>query len=446
MNVALFGLVVWLSAADPQVGTELLYSGTLSQHTKTGDTLVKSFLLHAVIVANSDGHPQLAFELEEKGGGGWSWPEQFGLLPLADQSGSIRQPVRLLQTHEEQQYPIPVRVPLFEFRDKLVPQTMWTDGGRNYLVTRKRNVKNREGLQVEVSSNVGRSQTLIVETASGVLLSLDERVIIGRGDEYQMKMELQTQKLLSAAEIAKTQDCLKLLVELQSRLGRTGDQKNLELKIDQLESLQKDFPRIEKESEGTMWGRLVASIGRDLKQQQKRSQGIAGLQKKRIGEQVPEWKLNLTNGETISGEDLRGKVVVLHFWQYRGEPLNEPYGQIGYLDFLNNKRSKLGVKVIGVNIDERFANRDQSAVAIRSMKKLLEFMNIGYDMAMDDGSVLAELGDPRDVGAPLPLWVVLGHDGKVRHFYSGFYDIKPDEGLRQLDDAVVEALRKIPRN
>ena len=66
MNVALFGLVVWLSAADPQVGTELLYSGTLSQHTKTGDTLVKSFLLHAVIVANSDGHPQIAFELEEK--------------------------------------------------------------------------------------------------------------------------------------------------------------------------------------------------------------------------------------------------------------------------------------------------------------------------------------------------------------------------------------------
>lgn len=251
---------------------------------------------------------------------------------------------------------------------------------------------------------------------------------------------------MSAAEIAKTQDCLNLLVELQSRLGRTGDQKNLELKNDQLESLQKDFPRIDKESEGTMWGRLVASIGRDLKQQQKRSQGIAGLQKKRIGEQAPAWKLNLTTGETISGEDLSGKVVVLHFWQYRGEPLNEPYGQIGYLDFLHNSRSKLGVKVIGVNIDERFANRDQSAVATRSMKKLLEFMNIGYEMAMDDGSILAELGDPRDVGAPLPLWVVIGHDGKVRHFHSGFYEIKPDEGLRQLDDAVVDALRKIPRN
>ena len=132
----------------------------------------------------------------------------------------------------------------------------------------------------------------------------------------------------------------------------------------------------------------------------------------------------------------------MHFWQYRGEPLTEPYGQVGYLDFLNNKRKKLGVRVIGVNVDERFSNPQQSAAANRSMKNLVEFMKLGYDLATDDGTILADFGDPRTLGAPLPLWIVIGRDGKVSHYHTGIYNIKPDEGLKQLDDAVIEALRR----
>ena len=209
-----------------------------------------------------------------------------------------------------------------------------------------------------------------------------------------------------------------------------------------MKSIQKELPRIERGAEGTTWTRLVAAIGRDLQQQQKRLDGLSGLQKKRVGSPAPEWSLKLANGAAISSDDVKGKVVVLHFWQYRGEPLSEPYGQIGYLDFLNNKRKKLGASVIGVNVDERFATPGQTAAATRSMKKLLEFMNVGYDMSVDDGTILSAFGDPRDYGAPLPLWVVIGHDGSVTHYHSGYYDIKPDEGLKQLDDAVIEALRR----
>ena len=166
------------------------------------------------------------------------------------------------------------------------------------------------------------------------------------------------------------------------------------------------------------------------------------MQKKLVGQEAPKWKLKLVDGTTFSSSDAKDKVVVLHFWQYRGEPLSEPYGQIGYLDFLNNKRKKLGVRVVGVNVDERFAGTENKGAATLSMKKLLEFMNVGYEMAIDDESTLAEFGDPRALGAPLPLWIVIGHDGKVAHYHTGVYDIKPDEGLKQLDDAVVEAIRR----
>ena len=76
------------------------------------------------------------------------------------------------------------------------------------------------------------------------------------------------------------------------------------------------------------------------------------------------------------------------------------------------------------------------------MKKLMEFMNLGYDVAVDDGTLLGQYGDPRTLGSPLPLWVVIGHDGKVAHYHIGFYDITPNEGLKLLDEAVIVALRK----
>jgi len=443
VNVAITGLMVWLAAVDLPAGTELQYTGTLSQQTKTGMAEVKTFTLYAIVVNSEDGNAQLAYHLDERGGGSWGWPERFGLIPLTTPSPKTRL-LRILYTHEGQQYPLPVRLPVFESLDKLAPQTSWTDGRLEFVVTRKRKVKERDCFQVEVSSNLGRVQTLVIEASSGILMSLDERVIIGRGDEFQLKMELQTQNQLSVADLAKNRQPLDSLLAIQSGLNRTGEQKVVELTGDQLNRVRSELPRLDKEAEGTAWSRIVASVGRDLQQQQKRLDGVAGLEKKLIGQPVPKWTLKLIDGSSISDTDLKDKVVVLHFWQYRGEPLTEPYGQVGYLDFLNSncKRRKLDVRIIGINVDERFANPQQTGSATRSMKSLLEFMKLSYDMATDDGSILGDFGDPRSLGAPLPLWIVIGADGKVSHYHTGIYDIKPDEGLKQLDDEVIKAVRR----
>jgi peroxiredoxin len=191
-----------------------------------------------------------------------------------------------------------------------------------------------------------------------------------------------------------------------------------------------------------MWAKLSDIIERDLQQQERRLEGAAGLSRKFVGQPAPKSIFKLPDGSTIPAADTQGKVVVLHFWEYRNENLLEPYGQVGYLDFLNNKRKKLGVKVIGVNVDPRLSDRSNSATAVRSMKKLMEFMNLAFDVAIDDGTILGQFGDPRTLGSPLPLWVVIGHDGKVAHYHIGYYAITPDEGLKQLDEAVIAALRK----
>jgi hypothetical protein len=69
-------------------------------------------------------------------------------------------------------------------------------------------------------------------------------------------------------------------------------------------------------------------------------------------------------------------------------------------------------------------------------------MNLGYDLAVDDGTLLKKFGDPRQLGGKLPLWVLIGPDGKIAHYHVGFYDIKADEGLRELDEVLVALIKR----
>ncbi|HUG89257.1 MAG TPA: hypothetical protein VML55_00385, partial [Planctomycetaceae bacterium] len=133
----------------------------------------------------------------------------------------------------------------------------------------------------------------------------------------------------------------------------------------------------------------------------------------------------------------------LHFWKYHDDPLTEPYGQVGYIEFLKAQfqRRKLDVAVFGVAVDPRLGDPAARGAAVRQVRKLAEFMNLSYPIAADDGTLLKKFGDPRRVGADLPLWIVLTPDGKVAHYKTGYYEIKPDQGLEELQESVFRVIR-----
>jgi hypothetical protein len=97
--------------------------------------------------------------------------------------------------------------------------------------------------------------------------------------------------------------------------------------------------------------------------------------------------------------------------------------------------------VYGVAIDSRFADTALAPVAARSVRKLQSFMNLTYPVVTDDGT-LERLGDPERVGAKLPLWVLIDGKGTVIQYKTGTYPIKADEGLSQLDQAILEILKR----
>ena len=61
---------------------------------------------------------------------------------------------------------------------------------------------------------------------------------------------------------------------------------------------------------------------------------------------------------------------------------------------------------------------------------------------IDDGTLLGKFGDPRRLDEKLPLWVVIGTDGKIAHYSTGFFNIKPDQGLKQLEAVIVDLVKQ----
>jgi peroxiredoxin len=439
------GFTVWLAtllSALP-VGTELQYTGTVAQPTANGASTAKTFTVTAWVLPGAKDQTDAVYQVEERGGGGWAWPERFGRLPLG---AGVGPNIRVLQSFDGTEYPLLLRRPVFEFLDRLAADATWMDGNHQYTCVRKATQRGRECWVVEASLDRARKQTIHVEQQTGLVVAVDERLFLGRGDAFELKWQWESSRTLNADDLARHTSAAQGLLDLQQQLARPENVRQAELSAEQVEVTTATLPALKKSAADTGWQRLVDTIDRDLQLQRRRLDGVQGLAQKFIGQPAPLPDLKLLAGDPLKSADLAGQVVVLHFWDYPGDKLVEPYGQVGYLDFLNHKRQKLGTKVIGVAVDERLAKSDQRGAALRSVRKLQEFMNLSYPIALDDGTLLKQLGDPRALGSTLPLWVVVGADGKVTHYHVGHYDIKPDEGLKPLDAAVVEALKQRARN
>lgn len=429
---------------DDAAAVELRYTGALSKSARAADeTPVKRFILYCLVIREADGGRQLAFVLNERGGGGWPWPERFGSIALDSlfKQVSAGSP-RLLYEYEGNPLSIPLPLPIPDYSASLKAGAKWMNGKEAWEVGSTQKVQDRNCWQVDVSTNFGRKRTLAIDAHSPLIVSLEERVFVGQGDEHVLSMQLESMKTLDAEQLARAAPVLAALLKLQSDMQRSENETRPDLTEAQIKVVADALPRLQKESADTPFSSLISAINKDIKGQLQRTDEVSKLAEKFVGKPAPKFLLTLTDKTEVPAESLRDKITVLHFWEYQGEPLVEPYGQVGYLEFLYNKRRKLGVQVYGIAVDARIAEQQSALVALKSIHKLKSFMNLDYGIAVDDGKLLAKFGDPTKYGAKLPLWVVIGPDGKVAHFHAGFYKINPDEGLRELDDLLVKMIRE----
>jgi len=436
---ALAGLAV--SAPSPEAGSVLTYRGTLV--AQKGDPIEskKSFdLMWLVTKADAKGGT-LAWSLAEQGKGAWGWPDRLGQLEFDDKGQTNSPGPALLYDRADGKSVVGLIAPLIPVEHATLRKDLtWQHDKLDYLVVGQQTMDGKATWKVEGRNAYGTRRVLFVDAQRPVIRSYRERVFIGQGQEFELSAELVEEGQLAEGAQAAAVAGFQKLLELREKLGHTGRTTRIDWNDKQLEILKEAAPRLAGFKDVSILSAVVRAVELDVKSQRGRAGAVASLREKAVGQPIGKWTLPALRGDPLESSALANKVTVLHFWEYRDAPLEEPYGQIGFLDFLHRKRGGAGVQVIGVAVDDQAGDADVKRRVIQSASRLKSFMNLSYPVHVDDGTVLKSLGDPRVAGGKLPLFVVIGKDGKVVEYHAGLFEVQRDRGLEALDQVINKAL------
>ncbi len=439
-----YALLLLAVSALPETGTLVTYQGQVAPvgEDHTVGEAEKTFDLTVLIEANDQGSLICHWLLDERGRGAWPWLERFGNVSFDASSLNIAGgvPPSVLYNWGDDESIIELAALMLAAPEALAEGVTWKAGELAFEVGSAENVDNHEVWQVDVRNNYGWKYELAVDRESNMLVNLRQRVFMGRGDEYELRLRTTALEGLSGEALDKTLKSFAALGDYREHLARTPRTKDDRWTSATLEQLAGLVPEFETQTAGTVLAPLVRAAKQSLTSQNRQADLIAELVEKQVGREIESFSLSDLNRQKLTTENLLGAVTVLHFWRYRDTPLKEPYGQVGYLDFLYEQHQKAGLQVYGVAVDGRFNDEQSRAAAVRSVRRLREFMHLSYPILLDGGEFIRQFGDPRLIGAELPLYVVIGRDGRVSHYHVGMHTIDLQRGLHELNDIVVKAL------
>ncbi len=124
--------------------------------------------------------------------------------------------------------------------------------------------------------------------------------------------------------------------------------------------------------------------------------------KPRSENSAPDFTVKSLDGKTISSEDLKGKVVFLHFWTTWCRYCVK---EIPVMNELYEKYEKQGVTFLAVSLDE------DGAKAVNGLKSKLN-IDIKYPVALSDSSIVEKFGTFRGLPSSFFIdrnWEVFRH-------------------------------------
>ena len=400
---------------------------------------VRDFEIRCLVTPHPEGGPTILYLMDESSDD-QPWHEQFGQIQF-DAAGEPT-PLFPIQRHihDGNRSWIGLRLGHFPAMAKLTAGAEWTAGSLSYRLLEDKTVNTQPCWQVEINAPQGRRTTLAIQRSSGAILSAQQRYFVGMGERYDLNLKLEESAAADAEIREAWTKATGPLLKLKQQLHLAAGQPDANFSPEQLQLVKDSLDEIDQAADGTPFAALAGVIRREVTADQQREIAVAELAAKFVGRPVPKIAVTPLDGGASIDLSKPEKLTIVHFWEYQEKPLSEPYGQIGYLDFLAQKR-KDQVQVIGVISDKQLQNPAKAPAALRSAKKLREFMNIGYPLARETEGALAVLGDPRTFGVSLPLWVVIGTDGTILHYHVGFYAVEGNQGLSELDAVIEKALK-----
>lgn len=426
------------TASDLQPGTLLTYRGNFIAEKGEPAVTEKKFKLSLLIAAAGEGRA-VYWSLEEQGRGGWSWISRYGRYEVGQRLDPKSAPTLLYE--RPQGTSVINLLPPFLVRDEELSQGVeWKADKFNHEVVASGKTAGLDTWRVDVRNAYGLKRKLFVAKETPMVVGLFENVFIGQGEKHELSYELSSVSQLVSAQAEAAEAAFVGFIKLREELGIELSNRDVKWTEKRLIALREQLPAVAKGISDGPLVRIAQDALRDSKAQKNRAGAVAVMRERLLGNASPQPDLSELTGKKFDWTSTDNKVTVLHFWEYRDTPLEEPYGQIAYLDFLFRNKTSDDVQVIGVASNQRLLQPDTRRRAIQGVKKLKSFMNLSYHIVADVDGAIDSFGDPRVTGAKLPLYVVLDKDGKVIHHHVGTYEVNRDRGLEELDNVVKKAL------
>jgi len=113
---------------------------------------------------------------------------------------------------------------------------------------------------------------------------------------------------------------------------------------------------------------------------------------------APVWQLKDVDGNTVSSEQFKGKIVVVDFWATWCVPCREEMP--GYVA-LQKKYAKDGVVIIGISMDQ---------AGPEVVKEFIQKTGVNYQIVIGDDAIAEAFG----VNDSLPTTFIIDRTGMVR--------------------------------
>ena len=146
--------------------------------------------------------------------------------------------------------------------------------------------------------------------------------------------------------------------------------------------------------------------------------GSAFAKEVKIDGKAMDFTLPSRSGENVRLAEMQGEVVLVNFWASWCGPCRE---ELPKLEEMHQKYKELGVKIVGINIDE---TRELS-------QKLLKDVEVNFSVLYDHDNRVSE---PYNIRA-MPSTYIIDKSGNFRYLHLGYqpgYELAYEEHIKKL--------------